>query len=98
MNSARVRDMLQRVVKKIGLKIRLTTHGARKGSAVESVMAGAPLPLLQAWGGWCSIDSLQHYIGSAIRMRISPLEWLENKSLGGPNMIREGREQWCYDG
>lgn len=74
--SARIRDLLKSAVQKMGLDIRLTTHAARKGAAVESVMSGAPLPLVQAWGAWESMDSLQDYVGKALRIRISPLEWI----------------------
>ena len=92
LEAARVRDQLKRVVNKLGMNLRLTTHAARKGAAVESVLAGAPLPMVQAWGSWESIDSLQDYVGKAIRVAISPLEWLDGRAgemWQGGHRVRE---------
>ena len=95
LEAARVRDQLRRVVVKLGMNLRLTTHAARKGAAVESVLAGAPLPVVQAWGSWESIDSLQDYVGKAIRVAISPLEWLNRRVTETWPGKHRGRESWC---
>lgn len=71
---------LKRLGKRLGCETRLTAHSARKGAAVEAVLAGTPLPVLQALGGWSDINSLQAYVGEAIRRTVSLFEVLRARS------------------
>ena len=65
---------LKRVAAKVGYKERISAHSARKGAAVEAVLAGIPLPVVQALGAWKDINSLQAYIGDALR---GTMPWLD---------------------
>lgn len=65
---------LKELATKLGANIRISAHAARKGAAVEAVLAGIPLPVVQALGTWQDINTLQAYIGEAVR-RATP--WME---------------------
>ena len=72
--TATITRHLKSVTRKLGVDIRVTSHGARKGAAVEAVLAGIPLPVVQAIGGWSDINTMQAYIGEALRRAVP---WLE---------------------
>lgn len=75
--TSKVTNRLRRLGERLGSGMRITSHSARKGAAVEAVLAGAPLPVVQALGGWANINSLQAYVGEAIRRTTSLGEVLE---------------------
>ena len=90
--TAEITRTLRGLGERLGEGMRLTSHSARKGAAVEAVLAGVPLPVVQALGGWKDLNTLQAYIGEAIR-RTSPLMEILNKDKKG---TREERttESW----
>lgn len=73
---------LRRIAEGLGIPARITAHSARKGAAVEAVLAGVPLPIVQALGGWRDINSLQAYIGEAVRRSTSLMQCLEGGGGG----------------
>ena len=74
---------LKRLSARLGLNIRISSHSARKGAAVEAVLAGVPLPVVQALGGWKDINTLQAYIGEALRRTVPWLEIIKAKTNKG---------------
>lgn len=74
---------LRKLGKRLGIPARITSHSARKGAAVTAVLAGVPLPIVQALGGWRDINSLQAYIGEAVRRSTSLMQCLEGGGGGG---------------
>ena len=75
--------MLKKVTDKLKMDERITSHSARKGAAVEAVLAGVPLPVIQALGDWKDINSLQSYIGDSIRKSTALLGILRDKDTKG---------------
>lgn len=73
---------LRDVTRRLGIPARVTAHSARKGAAVEALLAGTPLPVIQALGGWRDINTLQAYIGEAVRRTTSLLHNLEGTGRG----------------
>ena len=73
---------LKKLGRKLGSRTRLTAHSARKGAAVEAVLSGVPLPVIQALGGWSDVNTLQAYIGEAIRRSISVEEVITGRANG----------------
>lgn len=53
--------------KALGFKQRVSAHSGRKGAAIEALFAGAPLPVIQAFGGWKSVDTLQSRLAEGVR-------------------------------
>ena len=53
--------------KALGFKQRVSAHSGRKGAALEALFAGAPLPVIQAFGGWKSVDTLQSRLAEGVR-------------------------------
>ena len=51
--------MLRQITKKVGIEARVTAHSARKGAAVEALLRGVPVPVIQALGGWRDPNTLQ---------------------------------------
>lgn len=85
--TATITRRLKKVSSKVGIRTRVTAHSARKGAAVEAVLAGVPLPVIQALGGWKDLNTLQAYIGESVR-RSTPL--LEILGRGGRARTKEG--------
>ena len=81
--------LLKRITKKLSINERITSHSARKGAAVEAVLAGVPLPVVQALGDWKDINSLQAYIGDSIRRSTALLGILREKDAKGKR--KEGK-------
>lgn len=75
--TAAVTTQLRRACRKLGVKRRITSHSARKGAAVEAVLQGVPLPVVQALGGWRDLNTLQAYIGEAVRRTTSLTQCLK---------------------
>lgn len=73
---------LRKLGKRLSIPARITSHSARKGAAVTAVLAGVPLPIVQALGGWRDINSLQAYIGEAVRRSTSLMQLLEGGGGG----------------
>ena len=77
LETAAITAQLRRVSRKLGIGRRITSHSARKGAAVEAVLKGVPLPVVQALGGWRDLNTLQAYIGEAVRKTTSLMQLLE---------------------
>lgn len=87
--TASVTRRLRKLGKRLGGGLRITAHSARKGAAVEAVLAGTPLPIVQALGGWANINTLQAYVGEAIRRTTSLADVLEGKGEVQRRMRRQ---------
>lgn len=74
--TAAITAHLRRLCERLGCEARITSHSARKGAAVEALRAGVPLPVIQALGAWKDGDSMQAYIGEAVRRSTSLLDIL----------------------
>ena len=72
----------------LGYEGRVSAHSARKGSALEALFAGAPLPVIQAFGGWARADTLQAYLAEGVRRASSVLQIV----LGAEGSKGEGGE------
>lgn len=83
--------MLKKVTDKLKMDERITSHSARKGAAVEAVLAGVPFPVIQALGDWKDINSLQSYIGDSIRKSTALLGILRDKDTKGKKKERTKR-------
>lgn len=79
--SAEVTKALKRVAKKVQLRCKLTSHSARKGAAVAALVAGVPIAVIQALGAWKCLESMQSYLGRAIRENYGILEILEHTRM-----------------
>lgn len=73
----------------LGFNQRVSAHSARKGAALEALFAGAPLPVIQAFGGWHCIDSLQAYLAEGVRRSSSVFQVV----LGDRGREEEGKER-----
>ena len=71
---------LKNAAQKLGFSIRLSAHSARKGAAVEAASRGIPFPVLQALGAWQNMDSVQSYIGEALRKTTPLMSLLKGKT------------------
>lgn len=85
--TATITRRLKEVARKVGIEARITAHSARKGAAVEALLAGVPLPVIQALGGWRSLDTLQAYVGEALRRTTPLMDILEGKGEGGRTKV-----------
>lgn len=79
LTSSDVSQSLRRVLKRVQMKRTITSHSGRKGGAVEALLVGVPIVAIQAWGVWSSVDTLQAYLGKAVRENCGVLEVLEDK-------------------
>ena len=77
----KVTKTLRNIVKKLGIKKRITAHSARKGAAVELLLRGVPLVAIKSWGIWANIDTLEAYVGRAVREEASLLDFLPAAAL-----------------
>lgn len=80
--TASITSLLGRLGKKLGLEARITSHSARKGAAVEALKAGVPLPIIQALGAWKDANSMQAYIGEAVRRSTALMDLLKGRHTG----------------
>lgn len=78
LTSAAVTAALKQLSKKTGMSARITAHSARKGSAVAALVAGVPVVVIQSLGLWACVDSLQAYLGRAVRERFNVLELIDH--------------------
>lgn len=92
--TAAITAKLKRVSRRLGAGTRLTAHSARKGAAVEALLAGVPLPVIQALGGWRDLNTLQAYIGEAVRRTTSLMTLLGDKSTLGHQLQGQGNKGW----
>lgn len=77
LETATITSYLRRLSRKLGCGARITSHSARKGAAVEALKAGVPLPVIQALGAWKDQNSMQAYIGEAVRRSTSLMEVID---------------------
>lgn len=73
--TATITRRLKQVTKKVGINARVTAHSARK----EALLKGVPVPVIQALGGWKDLNTLQAYIGEAIRRNAPLMDILEGR-------------------
>lgn len=78
LTSAAVTTALKQLARKTGMSGRISAHSARKGSAVTALVAGVPVVVIQSLGLWACVDSLQAYLGKAVRERFNVLELIDN--------------------
>ena len=78
-SSSDVTRELKNVTRKLNLNCRITAHSGRKGAAVAALLAGVPLVIIQSLGLWKCVDSLQAYIGEALRREFGILDLLKMK-------------------
>ena len=81
-----ITSYLRRLTKRLEIRERITSHSARKGVAVEALKAGVPLPIIQALGAWKDPNSMQAYIGEAVRRPVPLVELLDEA---------QGRSKYC---
>lgn len=77
--SSEVTAALKRLTRKLQLKCRVTAHSGRKGAAVTALLAGIPVVVIQAFGLWKGVESLQAYLGKAVRERFCILDLVTSK-------------------
>lgn len=82
-STSSITALLKRITAKVGIRARITAHSARKGAAVEALLAGVPLPVIQALGGWSDVNTLQAYIAEAIRRSTSLMGVLRGRRRKG---------------
>ena len=73
----------------LGFKLRVSAHSGRKGAALEALFAGAPMPVIQAFGGWKRLDTLQAYLAEGVRRSSSVFQVV----LGDRGRKEERRKQ-----
>ena len=81
-SSSTVSTNLRSALRKLGMNIRVTSHSARKGSALEALLAGVPLIAIQAFGGWRDLATLERYVGDAVRRNIAVGQVLNVRTCG----------------
>lgn len=74
LSSADITTALRKAVKKVHIKCRITSHSGRKGAAVTALLAGVPIVVIQSFGLWKCLDSLQAYLGNAVREQFCVLD------------------------
>ena len=74
LETAEITTTLKNIARRLDMHVRITAHSARKGAAVSALLHGVPITLIQAFGAWKSLESLQYYIGKAVRERLC---WLD---------------------
>lgn len=82
-STAAITRGLKKASRRLGFTQRITSHSARKGAAVEAILAGVPLPVVQALGAWRDINSLQAYIGESVRRSTALLSILGKHRAAG---------------
>ena len=79
--STEVTKALKRVAEKMHLRCNITSHSGRKGAAVAGLVAGVPITVIQALGAWKCLESMQSYLGKAIRENYGILELLGHSRI-----------------
>lgn len=77
--SSEVTRILKGILRKVRLNKRITAHSGRKGGAVEALLVGVPIMVIQAWGLWGSVDTLLSYLGKAVCENCGVLEISEGR-------------------
>lgn len=93
LTSAAVTAALKQLSKKTGMSARITAHSARKGSAVAALVAGVPVVVIQSLGLWACVDSLQAYLGRAVRERFNVLELIDQAEPWEREWNRQRRDE-----
>lgn len=70
--TGRISNLLMSLAKRLGVKMHITAHSARKTMASLAILKGVPIPVIKSWGLWASVDSLESYVGPSIR-RLMPI-------------------------
>lgn len=78
--SSEVTRALKQVTETMGMSCRITAHSGRKGAAVAALLAGAPIVMIQSLGLWRCIDSMQAYLGEALRQGFCVLDLLREST------------------
>lgn len=76
-----VTKSLKNLTERLGVHKRITAHSARKGAAVELILSGIPLVAIKAWGIWANLDTLEAYVGRAIREEVCLVEFIHAAAL-----------------
>ena len=92
LSSSSITSALKRACKRTGIDHRITAHSGRKGAAVCALFAGIPLVVIQSLGLWANIDSLQAYLGKAVREKYGVLGLLESAGIKGSTR----KEKWVH--
>lgn len=71
-----VSKVLGVLAKKLGIGKKVSAHSARKGAAVDMLLLGIPVVIIKAWGTWARLDTLENYVGRAVREEISPSDFM----------------------
>ena len=79
LSSSAVTQSVRSALVKLGIRIRVTAHSGRKGTAEELVLAGLPMVVVQSFGGCNNLATLERYIGEAIRKNVALGDILSNK-------------------
>ena len=69
---------------------RVTCHSARKRAAIEAVLAGLPVPVVQTYGVWGNASSLEKHVGETLRQRFPFLRTLAAAARTGSHWGRHG--------
>lgn len=88
LSSSTVTAALKRACRKANIECRITSHSGRKGAAVSALMAGIPIVVIQSLGLWASVDTLQSYLGKAVREKFGVLEL-----ISGFERLREANDE-----
>lgn len=80
LTTAQISSAVARAAKKAGISTRVSSHSARKGAAVLALLSDVPVVAIQGLGLWKCMDSLQAYLGRAIRENFSVLELVEGRA------------------
>ena len=78
LSSSAVTAALKRICRKTNMTGRITSHSGRKGAAVSALISRVPIVVIQSLGLWGNIDTLQSYLGKAIRENYGVLELIDD--------------------
>ena len=95
-STASISGALMDAARALGFEGRVSAHSARKGAALEALFAGAPLPVIQAFGGWARVDTLQAYLAEGVRRSSSVLQVVLGGQGEREKKERRRREERIY--
>ena len=95
LSSSDITGALKQAMRKMGITQRVTAHSGRKGAAVEALIAGASIVSIQALGVWKCVDSLQAYVGKAVRERFSVLDIIESPPQAPQKELHRNSTTWA---
>lgn len=78
-STGNITKSLKNLTRRLGIEKRITAHSARKGAAVELILRGIPLVAIKAWGTWANLDTLETYVGKAIREEVALMDSLTRR-------------------